>query len=62
MDLIDDSFKLLSLFGLDLVLFLGKSVEVLFVSLLLHFDAHLDRSKILLQFSFVDTVLILHIL
>jgi len=61
MDLIDDSFKLLSLLGLGLVLLLGESIEVLFVSLLLLFDAHLDRSKVLLQFSLIDTVLVLNI-
>ena len=61
MDLIDDSFKLLSLLGLGLILLLGESIEVLFVSLLLLFDAHLDRSKVLLQFSLIDTVLVLNI-
>lgn len=62
MDLVADSLKLLSLFGLDLVLLLGQGIQVLLVALLLLLDRHFDGTEILLQLPLVDTVLILHVL
>jgi hypothetical protein len=62
MDLVANSLKLLPLFSLDLVFLLGESVKILLMSLLLLLDTDLDRSKILLEFSLVDTVLVFNIL
>ena len=62
MDLVADSFELLALLGLNLVLFLGESIEILLVPLLLLLDADLDRSQVLLQLSLIDPVFILHVL
>ena len=42
MNFIADSFKFLSFLGLDLVLLFGESIKILFMSLLLFFDTHLD--------------------
>lgn len=61
MNLIANSFELLSLLGLNLILFLSESIQILLVSLLLLLDAHFDGSKILLKFSLVDAVLILDV-
>ena len=61
MDLVADSFELLALLGLNLILLLGKSIEILLVPLLLLLDADLDRSQVLLQLSLIDPVFILDV-
>lgn len=62
MDLIGDSFKLMSLLGLSLVFLFSQGVEILFMSLLLFFLTDSDRSQILFQLSLVDSIFIFNVL
>ena len=62
MDLVRDSFKVLSQLGLGLVLLLSQGIEILSMPHFLLFLADLERSQILLELSGVDAVLIFHVL
>jgi len=61
-DFVDNPLKVLAQLGLLLVLFLGEGIKVLLMPHFLLFLGNLQRSKVLLEFSLVNSIFIFDVL